>query len=79
MKCSKRVHLRGGFHYTVRKARDDYQCFHCGRIIPRRAVYVEERSLGNVVRRYHYECFNKVIPHRLKAVEAPSGVVICTL
>jgi hypothetical protein len=77
VKCSKRVHLRGGFYYTVRTARDDYMCFHCSRLIPHGSIYVEERSLGNVVRRYHYECFNKVIPHRLKAVETPSGVVIC--
>jgi hypothetical protein len=79
VKCGKRVHLRGGFYYAVRRARDDYPCFFCDRIIPRRAIYVEERSLGNVVRRYHYECFNKVIPHRLKAVESPSGVVLCVV
>jgi ribosomal protein L24E len=77
MRCDKRIHLKGGFYYTVRRARDDYQCFFCGGAIPRGVLYVEERSLGNVVRRYHYKCFNKVMPHKLKTVEVPSGVVIC--
>jgi hypothetical protein len=77
MKCTKRTHLRGGFYYTIRTAKDDYTCFFCGRVIPRKAPYVEERSLGNIVRRYHYECFNRIIPHKLKAVESPSGVVLC--
>jgi hypothetical protein len=77
VKCGKRIYLKGGFTYNVRTARDDYKCFHCGRPIYSGSIYIEERSLGNVVRRYHYECFNHVIPHKLKAVEAPSGVVLC--
>jgi hypothetical protein len=77
VKCSKRVYLKGGFYYTVRTARDDYPCFHCGRPIYRGTLYIEERSMSNIVRRYHCECFNRVIPHKLKAVESPSGVVIC--
>jgi hypothetical protein len=74
---SKRIYLKGGFYYAVKTARDDYQCSYCGGQIRARTIYVEERSMWGVVRRYHYECFNNVIPHKLKAVEAPSGVVIC--
>jgi hypothetical protein len=76
VKCGKQVRLPGGFYYTVREARDDYPCFFCGHAIPKRALYVEER-FASVVRRYHYECFKSVAPHRLKVVEAPGGVVLC--
>lgn len=77
--CSKSVKLPGGFTYTVREARDDYECFFCSRVIPRGAVYVEER-FSTVVRRYHYECFNRVVEGTsagVRVVESPSGVVIC--
>jgi len=77
--CGRQVKLRGGFAYTVRRARDDYPCFYCGLEIRAGTEYVEERDMSRVVRRYHYKCFNKVIPHRLKAVEAPSGIVLCTV
>jgi len=77
VKCSKQIKLRGGFTYTVREARDDYQCFFCDREIHRGTLYVEERSMGRVVRRYHYQCFNNVVPHRIKAVETFRGVVLC--
>jgi hypothetical protein len=77
VKCSKRIYLKGGFTYTVRTARDDYTCFHCGRPIYSGALYVEERSMGGVVRRYHYQCFNYVIPHKLRAIETVSGVLLC--
>jgi len=73
--CSKSVKLKGGFYYTVRSARDDYVCFFCNRIIPRGGIYVEER-FASVVRRYHYECINKTV-NRIRAVEAPSGIVLC--
>jgi hypothetical protein len=76
VKCGKRVVLRGGFTYTVREARDNYTCFFCGGVIPRRALYVEER-FSTVTRRYHYECVSRVVP-RIKAIEALSGVVLCT-
>lgn len=77
VKCSKSVRLPGGFTYTVRTARDDYPCFHCGRPIHSGTLYVEERFAG-VARRYHYQCFNNVIPHHLRAVETVSGgVVLC--
>ena len=77
MKCGKKVYVVGGFFYTLRVARDAYKCFHCDRIIQPGALYVEERSIGGILRRYHAECFNKVTPHRLKVVECPSGVKIC--
>jgi len=77
MPCSKQARLRGGFTYTVRTARDKYECFYCGKPISAGTVYVEERDMSGVVRRYHYKCFNKVIPHKLRAEEAPSGVVLC--
>jgi hypothetical protein len=79
VECSKSVRLRGGFTYTVREARDDYECFFCGKLIPRRGVYVEER-FATVTRRYHYECFNRVVEGTsagVRAVESASGVVIC--
>ena len=75
VECSKSVKLRGGFTYTVREARDDYQCFFCGREIHRGTLYVEER-FSTVVRRYHYQCFNS-ITDRVKAVETFRGVVLC--
>jgi hypothetical protein len=75
--CGKQVKLRGLFVYTVRVARDDYRCFYCAMPIRSGTVYVEERFPG-VVRRYHYKCFNRVMPHRLAAVETPLGVVLCT-
>lgn len=78
MKCGKQIRLRGGFIYTVRRARDDYECFYCGMVIRADTEYVEERAPG-LTRRYHYKCFNKVMGHRLWAVEAPSGVVLCTV
>jgi len=76
VKCGKQVRLPGGFYYTVRKARDDYPCFFCSSTIHKGTLYVEER-FASVARRYHYECFRKVVPHRLKVVETPSGVVLC--
>ena len=79
MACGKQVKLRGGVTYTVRKARDDYPCFYCNGVIASGAIYVEERDMGGLVRRYHYKCFNKVMPHRVRAVEAPSGVALCTV
>ena len=78
MTCSKQIKLKGGFTYTVRKARDDYPCFYCGGAIRAGTVYVEERDLSGVVRRYHYKCFNNVMKPRVWAEEAPSGVVLCT-
>jgi hypothetical protein len=74
--CRKQVKLNGLFTYTVRVARDDYACFHCGTLIRAGTIYVEERFPG-VVRRYHYKCFNQVVPHKLKAVETASGVLLC--
>jgi len=79
VKCGKQVKLKGGFAYTVRRARDDYPCFYCGLEIREDTEYVEERGMSRVVRRYHYKCFNKVMGHRVWAVEAPSGVVLCTV
>jgi len=76
VECSKSVRLPGGFTYTVREARDDYPCFFCGSTIRRGTLYVEER-FARVTRRYHYQCFNKVIPHHVKAVETFRGVVLC--
>ena len=76
VECSKQVKLRGGFTYTVREARDDYPCFFCGYTIHKGTLYVEER-FARVTRRYHYQCFNKVIPHHVKAVETFSGVALC--
>jgi hypothetical protein len=76
VECSKSVRLPGGFTYTVREARDDYPCFFCGSTIHRGTLYVEER-FASVVRRYHYQCFNNVMPHHIKAVETFRGVVLC--
>jgi hypothetical protein len=73
--CGKRVVLKGGFTYTVREARDNYTCFFCGGVIPKRGVYVEEK-FASVTRKYHYECINRVV-NRIRAVESLSGVVLC--
>jgi hypothetical protein len=78
VECGKQVKLKGGFTYTVRKARDDYPCFYCNGVIAGGTVYVEERGPG-LTRRYHYKCFNKVMGHRVWAVEAPSGIALCTV
>jgi hypothetical protein len=75
--CSKQIKLRGLFVYTVRTARDLYLCFYCNKAISPGAVYIEERFPG-AVRRYHYKCFNRVMPHKLVAVETASGVLLCT-
>jgi hypothetical protein len=75
--CKKQVKLKGLFTYTVRVARSDYTCFHCGKLIRAGTIYVEERFPG-VTRRYHYRCFNQVVPHKLVAVETQLGVVLCT-
>jgi hypothetical protein len=77
MHCSKQIKLKGGFTYTVRTARDDYPCFYCGKPIKAGTVYIEERILNGVVRRYHYKCLNNVMKPRVWAEEAPSGVVLC--
>jgi hypothetical protein len=74
--CSKQVKLRGLFVYTVRVARDLYLCFYCNKAINPGTIYVEERYPG-VVRRYHYKCFNRVMQHKLVAVESASGVLLC--
>ena len=79
VECSKSVRLPGGFTYTVRKARDDYPCFFCGSTIRRGTLYVEER-FASVARRYHCECFNRVVEGTsagVRAVETPRGVVLC--
>jgi len=76
VECGKSVKLYGGFSYTVRTARDNYRCFFCGGIIPRGGVHVEER-FASVVRRYHYECLNRVLGGRVRAVETPAGVLLC--
>jgi hypothetical protein len=79
VECSKSVRLPGGFTYTVRKAGEDYECFFCGGAIPKKSLYVEERFAG-VARRYHYECFNRVVEGTsagVRAVETPRGVVLC--
>ena len=78
MTCKKQIKLKGGFTYTVRKARDNYECFYCGKPIEIDKTYIEERIWNGIVRRYHYKCFNKVMSPRIWAVEAPSGVVLCT-
>jgi hypothetical protein len=79
VECSKSVRLPGGFYYTVREARDNYPCFFCGGVIPKKSLYIEER-FASVVRRYHYECFNRVVEGTsagVRAVESPRGVVLC--
>ena len=76
--CGKQVKLKGGFTYTVRKARDDYPCFYCGKPIGAGTMYIEERIWNGIVRHYHYKCFNNVMKPRVWAVEAPSGIVLCT-
>jgi len=77
MPCSKQARLKGGFQYTVRTARDDYECFYCGESINAGTVYIEERVWNGVVRRYHYKCFNNVMKPRVWAEETVSGVVLC--
>jgi 5-methylcytosine-specific restriction endonuclease McrA len=42
MNCSKQIKLKGGFTYTVRKARDNYECFYCGKPIRVDTIYIEE-------------------------------------
>jgi hypothetical protein len=75
MKCGKRVRLRGGYVAEVRQARRVYECFYCRRPIEPGRHYVYE-SFGGV-RRYHVECFNRVIPHRLVVTEVSGELRLC--
>lgn len=66
MRCDKKVSLRGGFFYEVKKSRYLYLCFHCQKPILKGSFYVLERDLSGVSRRYHPECLEKTLGGRIK-------------
>jgi hypothetical protein len=75
VRCGKRVRLRGGYVAEVREARKEYTCFYCRRPIAPGQYYVYE-SFGGV-RRYHLECFNRAIPHRLVVARVSGELRLC--
>lgn len=76
-RCNKTIKLKGGFQYSIRISRGDYVCHQCGKAIRKSSIYVEERSIGGVVLRYHLVCFNHRYPHLMSIEETPGGVRIC--
>ena len=73
MACRKRVGLAGGFVVEVRRARKQYSCFYCRRPILPSEHYVVIRAVGGNASRYHPQCFNTLIPHRLRVVHTAVG------
>jgi hypothetical protein len=70
MRCGKSLKLRGGYVVELREARKEYTCFYCRKPVQPRSKYVVLVRRGSEPERYHVECFNKVIPHRVVAVLA---------
>ena len=71
MACRKKVELAGGFVVEVRSARKQYICFYCRKPIQPSEHYVVIRVIrGGSADRYHLQCFNTLIPHRLRVVTA---------
>ena len=66
MSCDKKVSLRGGFFYEVKKSRYLYLCFYCQKPILKGSFYVLERDLSGVSRRYHPMCLEKMLNRRIK-------------
>ena len=78
VRCSKAVRLRGGFVVEVRRARKQYACFYCRRPVAVGAFYVSIRGFRvGSVERYHVECFNRVMPHRLVVLAVAGELRIC--
>jgi len=69
--CKKRVKLAGGFIVEIRRSRKEYTCFYCRRPILPSEYYVVFR--GGNADRYHLQCFNYVVPHRLRVVHTAVG------
>jgi len=77
-RCSKTVKLKGGFTVEARTARREYTCFYCRKSIQVGDPYViVEGVKTSLVERYHVECFNRVMPHRLVARVEAGRVEVC--
>ncbi|MEM0325812.1 MAG: hypothetical protein QW733_02100 [Desulfurococcaceae archaeon] len=77
MVCGRSIKLKGGFFYTIRTARDVYECFHCLKPILKGELYIEERALNGVVRRYHTGCIGKAVPRITVKIDSVSGIELC--
>jgi len=81
MRCERKISLRGGFIYEIRKAMYLYICFYCLKPIYRKAYYVLERDLSGTARRYHPECLEKMMSGRIKiryVYERETKPLLCT-
>jgi hypothetical protein len=76
------VRAPGGWVYEVRRARAEYTCSYCGREIrPGDHYVVEYAPFTGHSMKYHPPCFNRVFEGtslRVRALHAPSGVVLCS-
>lgn len=78
MRCAKSVRLRGGFTAEVRRARKPYTCFYCRKpISPGEHYAVVEGVKSSLVERYHLQCFNHVMPHRLIVARTSEDPLLC--
>ena len=77
MRCSKVARLRGGFVVEVRRARKQYVCFYCRKPVAVGAFYVSIRGFRSSAERYHVDCFNRVVPHRLVVLAVAGELRLC--
>jgi hypothetical protein len=75
--CSRRARLKGGFTVEVREARKEYICFYCRKPIRAKHQYVALCRFGSEPERYHIECFNRVMPHRVVVMVLDGEPEVC--